>query len=429
MSSDHIKSDRKAAGHTLLVFSGNMTATAIGFLANILVMRTLGPEAFGVVIVATVFLTVLWQFTGRGFDQAMVRCVASVANKDNEQAEAFCRTVHQLKFIWGGILVLVGLLIARPVTQLFLGEEVSPLPLYVAAAGALAASIWGYTGACLQSLHEFGKFAIVQVSNATARFALVVVLYLSGIMTPVLALAATGIGYAFAAVTGYLLAPRSKRGLKGVPELRPTVFKYSRWLIISSIVYLFYTRLDHLLLARLVGSKSAGIYGGAATFIQLIDLLTASLLTVFLPRACAQSDTLELRRQMGSSLRISAILALVLIPSIFILRPTVGILLGPQYALSVQIFTIIFPGAVFNMITHPLQAVMHSRGKTHLLTVMDILVVCVNGIVNFFIITRYGAIGAAFVALSTRLLAGTLLAILVARELYRNGNRTEVTEI
>src|SRR5690606_33248410 len=72
MSAHHAKlwQTARRAG---VVFSGNMGATVLGFAANLLIMKALGPEGFGVVIVPTTVFSVLWQFTGRGLDQAMVR--------------------------------------------------------------------------------------------------------------------------------------------------------------------------------------------------------------------------------------------------------------------------------------------------------------------------------------------------------------------
>ncbi len=420
MPNDVRASSRQAAGHTLLVFTGNLTATALGFLANILVIRALGPDGFGVVIVATVFLTVLWQVTGRGLDQALVRCVATFGREDQGRVPAACQTVHQIKLVLGGGLVLVGVVLAVPLTHFFVGRDVSAAPLAVAALGALTASLWGYTGASLQAARAFARYTFVQVANAIVRLVLTVALFAMGIMTPVLALVAVTTGYAGGAACGYLLAPAAVRGLHGRADLRPTIYRYSRWLVISSIVYLLYTRQDQLLLARLAGAETAGVYGAAITFIQLVDLLTASLLTVFLPRVCEQSDRGGLRRQVRTSLWVSAALAVPAIALLFVARPAMSSLLGPRFGPSIPIFTIIFPGAVFNMLTHPLQAVLHTRGKTHLLTGLDVLVVCANGVANYSVIPTYGALGAAVVALATRVLSGVLLAVLVLRELYQH---------
>ena len=124
-----------------------------------------------------------------------------------------------------------------------------------------------------------------------------------------------------------------------------------------------------------------------------------------------------LRDRMWSSLRVSALLAVPLIPAIFLAGPLMDLLLGARFSASIFIFTVIFPGAIINMITHPLQVILHARGKTHLLTGLDVAVLLANGVACYCAIRLYGAVGAAVVALLTRLLASGLLAIVVAREL------------
>lgn len=407
----------RTVGQTVLVFGGNMSATALGFVTNILIMRALGPEGFGVVIVATTFLTVLWQLTGRGLDQALVRCVAMFARTDSDRADQACRTVHHTKLVVGTALGVLGMLAAWPVTRFFIGPDASLAPVWVAAACSVPATLWGYTGACLQAMQTFTTFTMVQVANAVARLAMTAGMIVAGVLTPALAMLATGAAYLGAAGLGYgFLSPR-QRGFRAEPDLRFTIYRYSRWLVLSSVIYLLYTRLDQLMLSRLSGPQVAGIYGAAVTFIQLVDLLTSSLLTVFLPQVCATESIAELRRRTRQSLAVSALLTIPVALSFILLRPAMDLLLGARFAAALPVFTIIFPGAVFNMLTHPLQVVLHARGRTEFITVLDILVLIANGAANYFAITAYGMIGAAVVALVTRVLAGLLLGGLVAREL------------
>ncbi len=417
MSDAPDSSVRRTTGHTMVVFGGNSLSTALGFLANICIMRALGPAGFGVVIVAMTVLTVLWQLTGRGIDQALVRCMVLFGREDPAKSDAACQTVHQLKLVVGGLLLLVGLALAVPLTRFFLGPDASVLPICIAACAALAASIWGYTGACLQASHAFGKYAVVLVINAAVRLGFVGTLFFLDRMTPSLAMLGMGLGFLVAAAVGYAVGPRAARGLHGRADLRPTVYAYSRWLVMSSVIHLLYTRIDQLMLSRMVGSGQTGIYGAAATFIQLVDLLTASMLTVLLPKTCTETAPRPLRRQAWASVRASALLAVPMASGFFLAGPIIGTILGPDFGDSVLFFKVIFAGALFNMITHPLQVILHARGKTHQLTVMDVGLLAASGVCNYVAIGYYGALGAAVVALSLRVTAGVLLVALVVRVL------------
>jgi len=407
----------QTAKHTFVVFGGNAASTVMGFLANILVMRALGPEKFGVVVVATIFLAVLAQFTGRGLDQAMVRCIALFGRTDPERSDAARATVHQIKIVLGGILTVAGFVLAWPLTRFFLGAGISQSALGLGAVGALGMSLWTFNGACLQAEGSFRKYSAVHVANAGTRLVVTGVIFFAGVMTPALAMLATAAAYFSAAGLGYFIGPKGVARLRGRSELRGTIYTYSKWLIISSFIHLLYMRLDQLMLSRMIGPDAAGLYGAAATFIQIVDLLTLSQLTVLLPRMCRNTDPHPLRQQAWHSVRLSLLLAITIVPAFFLASPVMALVLGSGFAESVGLFKIIFFGAVFTLITHPLQAVLQAREQTHILTAVDMILLFTSALCNFIAIGYFGVVGAAAVALFTRVLSGVLLAVFVVRAL------------
>lgn len=428
------RAEESAAKQTSVVFAGQIAATGMGFVASLLTMRAVGPDGYGVIVVSTTVLTVIWLVTGRGVDQAMVRCAARSARDGPDSADAAFATVHQIKLALGGALVLVGLLLAVPLSRFFFGPGVSALALGVAVVASLAATLWSYVGASLQATFRFRRFALVQTSNAAVRLLLTVALVAWGILSPVSAMVIVGAAYLIAAGIGYALAPRARAtgfSLRGThADLRPMIFRYSKWLVVSSVIHIFYTRLDHLMLSGMVGTAATGTYGAAVSFIQLVDLLTFSMLTVFLPRFCAHTDAAGLRRQAKQSIKVSCGLGLLLLPGYVLAGPIMRLLLGDDFAGSVRLFEIMFFGAIFTLLTHPLQAVLHARGETRFLTGLDIGLLIANGLGNFLAIPLYGATGAAVVALVTRLIGGMiLLAIVYARLYARNSTEPEHADV
>ncbi len=402
-----------------LVFGGNVAGTALGFAANVLIMRALGAEGFGVVIVTTTVLSVLWQITGRGLDQAVVRCLALYRGSDPDKAADAARTAHQAKWILGVAVALAGVTLAGPLTRFFIGPQASAVPMMVAAGSSLAASLWGYTGACLQATGRLGGYSLVLVSNAAVRLALVGLLIFAGAMTITTAMASLGLAYLAAAVLGYWLCPTETHGLAGRAEMRPLLFSWSIWLVISSVIHLLYSRMDQLMLSRIVGSQPTGVYGAAASFVQLVDLLTASLLTVMLPRACRETQAGPLRRHAVHSLRSSAVFAVPMLAGFVLADPVIGRLLGPSYAQTALLFKIMLAGALLNVLTHPLQAVMHARGRTGRLLVLDIALLAVGAVSTLWAVRHYGTIGAAATSTGLRVAAGFALVALVFSELRK----------
>ncbi|MBI4581907.1 MAG: oligosaccharide flippase family protein [Planctomycetes bacterium] len=408
---------RRTVGRAGLVFGGNLASTALGFLANILIMRSLGAGGFGVVVVTTTVLNVLWQLTGRGIDQAMVRCLALYGPQDPRRAEAARATVHQIKLIAGALVCLAGVGLAWPLTRFFIGPEASPAPMVIAVVSSLAASIWGYTGAYLQATNRFRGYTFVLVANAGVRFVVIAMLWVSQRMTISTAIGSLGVGYAAGAAIGYAMCPAGARGWRGSAEVRPVIYSLSRWLVISSVINLLYSRLDQLMLSRMLGPGPTGVYGAAATFVQLVDLLTASVMTVLLPRVCTQTDPGPLRRQAWASLRTSALLVVPMLSGFVLAEPVIGRLLGPSFGQTAVIFKIILAGALFNVLTHPLQVIMHARGRTNRLLWLDVVLLLLSVPTNLVAISGYGVMGAAFAAVFLRVGAGAMLVALVALEL------------
>jgi O-antigen/teichoic acid export membrane protein len=289
----------------------------------------------------------------------------------------------------------------------------------VGAAGALAASLWGYVGACLQAARSYAAFTAVQVVNAAARLVLMGGLLLAGWLTPALAVAAALGGYGAGAALGYALIRPAQRRARRCEALQPRLIEAARWLVASSVIYLLYVRLDQMLLSALRGPEAAGVYGAAVAFIQLLDLLTGSLLAVYLPRFAEAIDSASLRRRAWESVRVAALLALPIGPALYLACPLIDAVLGPRYAATTGLMMVILPGAILNALTHALQSVLIVRGRARRLTVLDAAMLGANGIGNVLAIGRWGMTGAAAVALATRLAASAWLAALVVHELRR----------
>ena len=212
-SSSNERTEQNPAKQTSVVFAGQVMATGMGFVASLLTMRAVGPDGYGVIVVSTTVLTVIWLVTGRGVDQAMVRCTARFSQNDPDSANATFATVHQIKLALGGALVLIGLMLAVPLSRFFFGPNTSALAMGIAIVVSLAATLWSYVGASLQATFKFRRFALVQASNAAGRLLLTVALVVWGILSPVSAMLIVGAGYLIAAGVGYALATRAVRGL------------------------------------------------------------------------------------------------------------------------------------------------------------------------------------------------------------------------
>lgn len=404
--------------HILTVFGGNVMAMVLGFAANIWAMRGLGPDQYGILSVALVVLYVIWQFTGKGLDQTAV-CLGAAHGAIADPTHIF-GSVYSLKLIANGVLLLIAAALASPLSGLFIGAGSGHWPLILAFAGAAAASLWGFTSAAIQAEARFGAYALVQVASGALRLgamALVAAIGAFGVGTLMLA---TTAGFLGAALLGAVLAPAyARRPRWDTTALRP-IIQSARWMLISSVLYLVYSRLDVLMLSRMVGGKPVGVYAAALAMIQILDMLAASTVTVFLPRFSRHTDALALGQQVRAALRSSLTLAIPLAAGYFLIEPGTAVLIrlvGPGYAGIEPLLKIMFFGALFTMITHPLHVIFYARRRPEILTALDAIMLVLIAAGNYIGIRIAGPEGAAAVVLLSRVLLGGLLLLGVVLEL------------
>jgi len=409
---------RSTLGHILTVFSGNLLAMGLGFAANLWAMRGLGPELYGVLSVALVVMLVTWQLTGKGLDQTAV-CLRGGPGGTDHGAAVF-GNVLSLKLLANAALILVAAGSAFPLCGYLLGSTTLAAPLVIAVVGAAAASFWGLGSAAVQADGRFGAVAAIQVANGGLRLAITALLAALGKFTVVTLVFTHFAGYLGAGLLGAALAPRWARRPGWHKATLAAIIRSARWMLLSSLLYLLYSRIDLLMLGWLVGGDDVGVYAATLTIIQVMDMIAASTVTVFLPRFSKDTDTDALRGQVRAALRSSLTIAAPLALGYFLIHPGVAILVqlvGPGYAGVEPLLKIMFFGALFTVVAHPLHLLFYARRRPQVLTALDAAMLVLIAVGNYVAIRQAGATGAAVVVLASRLLLGTLLLIGVLRDL------------
>lgn len=396
-------------GQIVTVFGGNFGALLLGFVANLWAMRALGPEQYGVLAVVLVVLNVAWQFSGKGLDSAAV-CLG-MAPEARGPAATFAN-VFGLKLAINAALLVLGVAAAGPLTRVFIGPEASAWPMVLAVVGAAGASLWGLMSAAIQADTRFGRYALVQTANNGLKLLAMGLLALAGALSVNSIMLATAGAFFGAACIGAWLAPRYAVRPGWHADALPGIVRFARWTVISSVLYLIYVRVDVLMLSRMSGGAPVGIYAAALAIIQILDLLTASTLTVFLPSFAKDTAREALRGQVRAALSSSLLLALPLALGYFLIDPGATLLVqlvGPGYTGIGPLLKIMYFGVLFTMITHPLHILFYAIGRPHVLTVVDVAMLVIVVVANYFAIRQAGPIGAAFVVLGARVLLGLVL--------------------
>lgn len=96
---------RKSAQGSIVLFAGNLTATAGQTVASILIARLLGPDNYGSYSLAFVIPSIFQLFTSFGVNTAVTRFVAyHVSRNEDEEAKRFAESALLITFVSGVVL-------------------------------------------------------------------------------------------------------------------------------------------------------------------------------------------------------------------------------------------------------------------------------------------------------------------------------------
>ncbi len=180
-------------------------------------------------------------------------------------------------------------------------------------------------------------------------------------------------------------------------RIRPFL-KASLPVALGSLAVGIYLRIDQVMLHKMVSAAELGNYVAAVKVSELFEALPAAFLTTLFPllcRAAGQED--QFRRYLGLSFRYLMVVALGLCVVMTVAaRPIIQILYGQQYQAAAKMLSILIWSeiAVFfgSVVANSLIALNLQR----FLVLPTAAGAAINVILNFLLIPRFGAVGAAW---------------------------------
>jgi O-antigen/teichoic acid export membrane protein len=232
--------------------------------SNLILTRILYPEAFGLMAMLYLVLYGLQMLTDVGVAQAAIR---SPRGED----PIFLDTTWSIKAVRGLVLWILASLLAWPISVLFR----EPTLLLVIPVGSASVFVQGLYSMRLLILRRQLRPAPIITLDLSSQ--------VLGLLTTV-GLALGGFGL-WALVAGSLVGATAHTGFSYVlpgthrerfriePEARREILHFGRWIYASSAVTFAAGRGDQIVLARLLGAASLGVYNIALALAELPDAL------------------------------------------------------------------------------------------------------------------------------------------------------------
>ncbi len=384
-----------------LVLTGNIFSAGLGFLAILLVTRHLTVGDFGLFNIARSFIVVGASFSGLGLEVGMIKFSSSYL-KDGRSAEAsdVFRTVFLVIAATGSLSAIIVFGIAEPLSvRIFRNPELIHL-IKLASIGILSFSVLECLRAVFCSYQSFAKSVVLQLSVDVFKLSGVIFLLSYFLLDSSTAVAV----FAFAPLFGVALGLGQLGGRiftkeRRAQHLSQRLFSYGKWLFASNICNTIYKYVGLLMLARMLNSKAAGIYGLAINLAYIFPILMDSMKSVLLPEVSRFTEVEQFERYVRGSLRVSLCIGLAVVPILFLSRGIIAFFFGLKYIESVSIFNVLLLSQTVLIANGTFRMALYSMNKPRIIALTDSARLAAMFLGCYFLIPYLGMVAPAVTAL------------------------------
>jgi O-antigen/teichoic acid export membrane protein len=364
---------------------------ALGAVTAILLARVLGPAGFGELAAALAVVAFGTPLLQGAIDNATLRVLA----RREPGAAAFVRAVVGAK-LWVGVLLVVALpLLALPFA--------SPLVVAVLALNALLMSLAGVVQTFWIAREQQTKAAIAEVARAVGWMAAAATVYFAG--GGVMGAAATRAVVSALLVAALLWAVARRADLRPSFSGQRAVMRHATVFLASGLFFIVYQQADRLMLVRMAGAEEAGRYAAAATLVAVFYMVPGIFTTVFLPRMYKEAgEPRRMAHWLDVRLGTGFVLAVLIVPVLIGLRgPLLQTLYGGGYTPAAPVLLWLGGTIFLRFVAVAYGDLLTATNRQWRRTGVQAGVAGLNVGLNFLLIPRWGAAGAAAATLACEL--------------------------
>jgi O-antigen/teichoic acid export membrane protein len=401
---------RESVRQLAYIYSSRVVTAALRFAASIIVVRTLGAANVGLVTIASVIMGIATSAIELGLTTTMIRKLSHyIAQKDDENAIGIFRRIYSLRLAVSGSFMVLAYFLAPVVAVRAYGNADLTVPLRLAGLGAVIFNMYHHTDAVLRAYERFKQEALINVFASLARLLFLALFSYAALLdvnsTMIINLAEIFIGFAVMSFlipkTYYTQKVKTHYPLGGV-------LRYSGWLFAFSIIFMLFDRLDVLMLGYFKQATEVGIYSVAFMLVRPIEMVPETLNIVFLPKVAKFTRKAQVYSFFRSTLKVTGLVGIVCLALIIFAKRIILTFYGAEYASSVGLFQILVGAFILLTVLNPINLVGHSLNKPQLFTMIAGINLVLNFTGNLIFIPPYGALGAAYVTLVSRVLGGII---------------------
>ncbi len=381
---------QKAVKGIVWTATQNWGGQAISFVVFSVLARLLGPEAFGLVALASVFIAFLQVFLDQGFTQALIQR----QELDPEHLD----TAFWTNLAIGMLLTGLGVAAASLVADWFKQPQLTPVVRWLSLS-FLIGSLRGVQQALFSRRFAFKALAVR--SLVAVLVGGVVGLSMAFLGFGVWSLVAQQLANAFAGVLVLWWASDWRPGLKISVKHFRDLFNFGINIVGFNLLDFFNRRADNFLVGYFLGPVALGYYTVAyRVLLVMIQLLTSTINQVALPTfSRLQKEPGRLRQAFFTATQLTSLISFPTFLGMAVLAPElVVVLFGTQWIPSIPVMQVLAFIGILQSVYYFNGSVILAMGKPGWRVWLN----CLNAVTNvvaFAVAVRWGivAVAAAYV--------------------------------
>jgi len=361
-------------------------SNGLAIIQTIILARLLAPEHFGIIGVFTIFAAALESFTKTGFHKALVQLKTIDDN--------FLNTAWTISIIRG--IILFFLLFGFGTFAVEFLDTPKALPVIRVLSLSLLLRGCQNIGIIYFSKNlEFHKQFFWKITAFLGNFftSIPLAFILRNEWAIVWGVLASD---AVALIFSFVLHPY-RPSFRFNYRIFKTLFGYGKWLLFSSMVVFFSKQGDKIVITKLLGEATLGIYIIAWRFARIPELITNPIPNALFPAYSKfQDDPMALKEKYIETLKILSLFSIPLVAGIIVLaEPFIVIFIGDQWISAVLPMQVLTLANGFNIITYTSFSLFNAMGETSFNFKVNFVKLLVLTIFIGPLVSYYGVIGAS----------------------------------
>jgi len=399
-TANDIKKVAKGAG---ISFIGSVAGRGLWLVCQIIIARTIGPEVFGLYILGLVVTKIAGELSRLGLQGGALRFVSIHRRVEPGKVKGTIISATLISFIVGTFMGCIVYVFAGNIS-----ENIFHNP-------ALTDIIKAFT-ICIPFLSTMMVIAKVSQGFHTTKYSVTIVHIIQPsanilcvVIFILLGFGISGIVYAyiishvFALFLGLFFVNRQFPGIRD-KTLKPVyetkkLLKYSTPLLVSGLLIFLISWIDVLMLGIIKSSVEVGIYRAASQIPLLLVMILNASGSIYAPAIAElhhNNQTKRLEKLLKTSTYWVFLLSLPAALILFFSARDILAIFGSAYVgVGASIMIVLTIAQSVNCITGGVSHNLTMTGKQNIELINNIAMVVINIILNYFLISTYGAIGAA----------------------------------